>query len=137
MANLTITAAEVAIVKSYQQWTAPLAETIAVGEAVRIDTSTGKITPANGTDAAESRFWGILASIDGAGITGTVIKEGVIDVGNALSALAFDAPVYLSDTDGTLADAAGTVTVIVGRVVPAWAAGASADKLLHIVAGGA
>jgi hypothetical protein len=43
--------------------------------------------------------------------------------------MAFDAPVYLSDTDATLADTAGTVSTVIGRVVPGWNA-TTADKLL-------
>ena len=55
-------------------------------------------------------------------------------VGFALTALAYDAIVYLSDTDKKLADAAGTVSTIVGRVipVPATTLGTAYDKVLFI-----
>jgi len=39
---------------------------------------------------------------------------------NILDGLTFGAQVYLSDTPGRLADAAGTVSVPVGRVIPLW-----------------
>jgi hypothetical protein len=55
-----------------------------------------------------------------------------LDVGNALSALTYDDDVFLSDTDGTLADAAGTVSKIVATVVPGYAAIATYDKLLRV-----
>jgi hypothetical protein len=45
--------------------------------------------------------------------------------------MAFDADVYLSDTDGTLATTAGTTSLVVGTVVPGWAA-TTADKLLRV-----
>ena len=114
--------------------TAPLAESLAVGDMVRLDTSTGKFTGANASSAGEARQYGMLVSKDGAGAVGTAIRKGVVD-GFALSALDYDAPVYLSDTDKTIADAAGTVTTaIVGRVIPGFATtlGTAADKLLFI-----
>jgi hypothetical protein len=41
---------------------------------------------------------------------------------------------YLSDTDGTVADAAGTTSVVLGRVVPGFGTttGTAADKLFFI-----
>jgi hypothetical protein len=47
---------------------------------------------------------------------------------------AFNAAIYLSDTDGRLADAAGTVSKIAGRVLPGTAnlVGAAKDKLLFV-----
>jgi hypothetical protein len=51
-------------------------------------------------------------------------------VGDALSGIAYGVSVSLSDTDGTLADAAGTVSTVVGKVVPGWAG--SAKKLLRL-----
>jgi hypothetical protein len=55
----------------------------------------------------------------------------ILDVGEALAALAYGAVVYLSDTDGTLADAAGTVSTKVGNVLPGFAA-VTPDKLLRV-----
>ena len=55
----------------------------------------------------------------------------VVDVGDALSGLDFADSVYVSDTDGTLADAAGTVSKVAGTVVPGWAT-TSAEKLLRV-----
>lgn len=128
-----VTAGRVRVVESFIQQTAPLAETLAVGDAVRFDTATGKFTGANGSSAGEARMYGILVSKDGAGAVGTAIRKGLID-GFALAALDYDAPVYLSNTDKTLADAAGSTSVVVGRVSPAFGTtlGTAADKLLFI-----
>jgi hypothetical protein len=135
MTNLAlVTTGRVRVVESFIQATAPLAETLVVGDAVRFDTSTGKFTGSNASAAGEARTYGILVSKDGAGAVGAAVRKGVLD-GFALTALDYDAIVYLSDTDKTLADAAGTVTTaIVGRVIPGFATtlGTAADKLLFV-----
>ncbi len=133
MANLTITAAEVSPVRSERQITAPAIEAIDAGEWVRIDTSSGKLALGNGTDAAESRDGFISLTTAIAGETVTAVGKGsIIEVGDALAALTYDDDIYLSDTDGTLADSAGTVSKIVARVFPAFGA-TTADKLLELV----
>lgn len=132
MANLTITASAVAPVQVIEKFTGPASEAITAGMYVRLDTTTGKITPGNGTTAPESRNGGI--AVDGAnaaGITVTAVRKGIVDLGAALDALAFDADVFLSDTDATLATTAGTVSKVVGTVVPGWGA-TTADKLLRV-----
>lgn len=135
MADLAlVSTGRVRVVESIQQMTLPFAEACAIGDAVRIDTTTGKWTKANGTTAAEARVWGILVSKDGAGTVGTAIRRGVID-GFDLTNQAYDQAIQLSNTDGKLEDGTdATVDVVVGRVIPAWATtlGNSADKLLSI-----
>ncbi|MBX3012346.1 MAG: hypothetical protein KF832_12600 [Caldilineaceae bacterium] len=135
MADLAlVTTGKLNVVESIVQMTLPFAETCAVGDAVRIDTTTGKWTKANGTSAAEARVWGILVSKDAAGAVGTALRKGVID-GFNLSSQAYDLAIYLSDTDGKLEDStAPTVDVVVGRVIPAFATtlGTAADKLLQV-----
>ncbi len=128
MTDLVITS--VHIVEWVDKFDAPSGEVFAF-EAVRYHTD-GTLLPANGTDATEANFQGIATiESDRVGQAITVVRDGLLDVGEALAALAFGAPVYLSDTDGTLADAAGTVSVIVGRVVPGWGS-LAADKLLRV-----
>lgn len=118
MADIALTTANtVRVVESVVQMTLPAAEAITAGQAVRLDTSSGKFTKANGTAAGEARIYGIAAKTVAAGMPVTAVRKGVID-GYALSGLNYDAAVYLSDTDGTLADGNGTVTVAVGRVIP-------------------
>lgn len=124
----------VSIVESIHQMTLPAAEAITPGAPVRIDTSTGKFTAANGTAAGEARVWGIATGKKAipAGWPVTAVRRGVLD-GFTFSQ-AYDAAIYLSDTDATLADAAGTVSTVVGRVIPATATttGTAYDKLLSV-----
>lgn len=131
MADITIT--EVApVVVNERQFTGPAGEAIAAGQYVRLDPTTGKIVKGNATTAAEARSGGIALTGAVAGQTVTVAAQGaVLDVGDVLGDLDYDADVYLSDTDGKLADATGTVTKVVGRVIPAWGH-TTADKLLEI-----
>lgn len=133
MADIAVaTAGKIWVVASHRQHTAPAAEAIVAGAPVRFDTSTGKFTNANGTAAGEARVYGIATKSVAADEPVTAIRQGVLD-GFTFSQ-AYDAAIYLSDTDGRLADAAGTVSTIVGRVISAWATtlGAAADKLLSV-----
>lgn len=64
----------------------------------------------------------------------TAQREGLVDVGEALAALAFGAQVFLSSaTAGAMADAAGTVSVPIGVVWPGWGS-TTPDKLLKLEA---
>lgn len=133
MANLTITAAEVSPVQVFEQITAPTDEAISAGQMARYATATGKLTKGNGSTAAEARILGVaITTVTAAGANAcTVVKRGIVDLGDALDAVAYDAPIYASDTDGTLADTAGTVSTVIGRVIPGWGA-TTADKLLFV-----
>ena len=135
MADIALAvAAKVHIVESIQQMTLPAAEAITPGAPVRLDTTTGNFTNANGTAAGEARVWGVATGQKAiaAGLPCTAVRRGVLD-GFTFSQ-AYDAAIYLSDTDGRLADAAGTVSTVVGRVIPATASlrGAAYDKLLSV-----
>lgn len=134
MTNLTIT--ECRIVRWSDKFDAPSNEVFGF-EAVRYHTD-GTVTPANGTDAAEANFEGFACiESDRIGQAITVVRDGLIDIGNALSGVAIGTAIYLSDTDGQLSDGTGdsTVDVIFGRVVPGWA-NRTADKLLLVRKGG-
>lgn len=133
MTNLALTTAGyIHVVESLEQATLPALEAILAGAPVRIGT-TGKFQNGNGTDATEAGLYGIALRSVAAGESLTALKHGVLD-GYALAALAYNAKVYLSDTDGTLADAAGTVSLVIGRVMPGWSQtlGTAADKLLLV-----
>lgn len=127
------TAGKLRVVRSESQFTGVAAEAITIGQAVRIDTVTGKVTKSNGTGAAEARTLGIALKAAQAGEALSVLRKGILD-GFALGALDYDAAVYLSDTDGAIADAAGTVSLAVGRVIAGFATtiGTAADKLLMV-----
>lgn len=128
-----VTADRLRVVESIEQMTAPSAEAIEAGAPVRLDTATGRFTNANATNAGEARVYGIALHSVATGVALTAIAKGVV-AGYNLAALAYDAPVYLSDTDGTLADAAGTVSTVVGRVVPGFAEvlGSAPGKMLRV-----
>lgn len=135
MADLSITPADVHLVRFDEGGMlpdGPTNEALNAGEAVRIDATTGKYTPGNATTTTENAVRGIaINTVGAANLTISVLKKGVLDVGDALDGLNYGVPVYLSDTDGTLADAAGTTTVIVGRVIAGWG-DTSGDKLLLV-----
>jgi hypothetical protein len=128
-----VTAGTLNIVSSETQFTAPFAESVNVGQCVRLDATTGKWTKANATDSTENRIIGILVSRDAAGAVGTVVRKGVLN-GFDLAPLNFGAYLYLSDTDGTVADAAGTVSTLIGRVVSGFSTtlGTTSDKLFFL-----
>ena len=133
MALLTITSA--APVRVIEQITGPVGEAITKGQYVRLNPTTGKIELGNGTTTAEAKRGGIALESVVAGQSVTAIVSGLVDVGEGLVGLNFGVDVFLSDTDGTLADAAGTVSRIVGRVWPAWGA-TTADRILKVELGG-
>lgn len=129
MANLTVST--IRPVQVIEQFTGPAAEAITAGNYVRLNVTTGKIEKGNGSTAAEARKGGLSLNTASAGETVTALRKGLADLGNALGDLTYDDDVFLSDTDATLADAAGTVSLIVGTTVPAWGA-TTADKLLRL-----
>ena len=129
-----VTANTLRVVESIEQMTLPSAEAVVAGAPVRLDTTSGKFTNANGSSAGEARAYGIATRTVVANEPLTAVAVGVVD-GLDVSALAFDAALYLSNTDGRIADAAGTVSTIVGRVIPATGANLSAsayDKIVRV-----
>lgn len=124
--------------QSERQHTSQLAETCAQGDLVRFDLTNGSITGANGSAAGEAGGAdglgpiGILLEGGIAGEYRTFIERGKI-AGFNVSALNFGAPVYASNTDKALADAAGTFSRIVGRVIPATGNAAQPfDKIVQV-----
>lgn len=132
MADLTVTASAVRPASVIEQQISGAGGTITAGQVVRFDGTTGKIITAQADLAGNAGAIGI--AINGTAETGmrpTVVRRGILDVGNALNALAYGASVYLSNTAGTLADAAGTVSLVVGTVVPGYG-NTTPDKLLRV-----
>ena len=137
MANINLNAkatadARLDVVESIHQMTLPAAEAVTAGAPVRIDTTGGTFTNANGSSAAEARVWGIATRTVAAREPVTAIRRGVLDGFDLTQA--YDAAVYVSDTDGRLGDTAGTVSTVIGRVIPATAVplGTAYDKLLSV-----
>lgn len=132
MAAITVTAADVAPAKIIEQSTGPAGEVIDAGEVVRFDATTGKYVLANGTGAATAAGpLGVAITGGTTNIAISVLHKGYLDTGDALDALTFTAPVYLANVAGGLDSSAGSVSTVVGRVVPGWGA-TSADKLLRV-----
>lgn len=119
MADLSITPADVAAMTIIEQFTAPAAEAIDAGEYAKPDATTGKLELGQ-ANAAGNVGNGPGIALRSAAVNGelTILKKGIIYLGAALAGLSYDDPVYLSDTAGKLADAAGTVSTVVGHVVP-------------------
>ena len=63
--------------------------------------------------------------------TVTVVRQGLVDIGDALAGMNYGALVYLSDTDGTLADATGDHEGCRPGGASAWG-NTTADKLLRV-----
>lgn len=132
MADLTIVSSKIAPVQVIEQMTGPAGAALAPGDVVRLDTTTGKFVKAQGTAAPNAAAVGVvLTTAKAANQTVTVLRQGLLNVGDALTAAAFQASIYIGDTAGVLSDTAGTSTKVVGTVVPAWGA-AAVDKLLRV-----
>lgn len=133
MANIELTTANRVEVVVVWEMLPPLiaAEAIVAGAPVRIDTN-GKATNGNGTSTTENAVKGIATRTVAAGEALSCLKKGVMD-GFAFSQ-AYNAAIYVSDTDGRLGDAAGTASKIVGSVFPGNAVtlGTAPDKLLLV-----
>lgn len=91
------------------------AEAVDIGQAV-YQNSSGKAALADANAAGAQQIRGIALENVAAGQAVSVLVKGIL-YGLDLSGMAYDAVAYLSDTAGALADAAGTMTVNVGRVV--------------------
>lgn len=139
MAHVVVTTtARVEVVESIEQLTSIAAESITPGMIVRLDTSNGKFTAANGSSAAEARVYGVAVGTHTviAGLPVTAVRRGVLD-GFTLTDQAWDCAIYADDTDGMIGDAAGTVSVEIGRVIPSLAnlAGVALGKMLYVAVG--
>lgn len=89
------------------------AAALTAGQLVYQDTA-GKAAVADGSAAGTAQVRGVALTGAGAGQAVTVLRRGGVS-GFTISQ-AYDARVYLSDTAGAAADAAGTVPAVIGRV---------------------
>jgi hypothetical protein len=72
-----------------------------------------------------------IVNANAANVTTTLVRKGVLDVGDALAGMDYGDPVYLSDTAGKMADADPGGSVVIGEVIPGWG-DTTADKLLRV-----
>lgn len=105
-----------------------LGETASNGHAAAWNNQ-GRAVLARADQAARQQFRGVLVGRQGGAMS--LVKRGRLG-GYDVSALDYDAPVYLSDTPGAFDTAPGLVSVRVGRVVPA--SDPQRTKLLYIEA---
>ena len=115
MADLVVTAASVGMsdAQGSQTFNMIAAVAITAGQIVYRDAN-GKAALADASAAGTAGARGIALRTVAAGEPVTVLTEGECE-GFTISQ-AYDAPIFLSDTAGALADAAGTVTVAIGNV---------------------
>ena len=92
------------------------AEAITAGQAVYTVAATGKVGVAEADAAGKQQARGIALQGVGAGQAVEVLRRGHLH-GFTLTSQNYDDPIYLSDTAGALADAAGTLAVPIGLVV--------------------
>ncbi|MEB2351865.1 MAG: hypothetical protein OZ924_10670 [Burkholderiaceae bacterium] len=115
----------------------PAGAALAPGAPARFDAN-GKAIAADATVAGNAAAYGLNATrgVNQANITCQVVRRGKVALydangANVLAGLAYGAQVFLSNTPGRLADAAGTVSVAMGRVVPFWSANPP-EKVLEL-----
>jgi hypothetical protein len=129
MANLTVVAAEVAAVKIIDSFIIPRSEAVPVGGFGRVD-SNARLVLGNASAAGELGLRrGIVFELLSDNVR--VMAQGLLDLGTALDGLAIGDEVFISDDDGLLADAAGTVSCVAGIVVPGLGE-VTADNLLYV-----
>lgn len=117
MADIVVTADAVAVIfpDAAEIYDFVAAAAITRGQAVYVNSS-GKVDLADANGSGTLQFRGIALNPAGAGQAVSVLKRGHV-AGFTISQ-AYDAALYLSNTAGALADAAGGTSVNCGRVVP-------------------
>lgn len=135
MATLPVSGSAVAPVQIIEQFTAPAGEAITAGQVVRYNGDNGKFMLAGGTTAAgvAGPRYVAIHTANVANIAITAVAKGLIDLGgSALDGIAFGGTVFVGNAAGALDSAAGSVSVVAGYVVPGFAAGTAADRLLRV-----
>lgn len=134
----TLTLEYVQVVANYEpsSLTVKSGETIADrrGKYLRVDATTGKAMLGNATSADEiGGLRGIaLSDQKYVGDSVTLFRFGLLDFGDALDDMDYGESIHLSDTDGTLADTAGSTAAIVGKVFPVFEHDGTVKKLAYI-----
>ena len=132
MADLALTAAQIGVVFPLMAQIFPFvaAETLTAGQICYVNTD-GKLEAADANVGGEQQARVMALNGGGAGQAIDGLKEGHV-YGFTITQ-AYDAPIFLSDTIGLLADAAGTLEVPLGIVAPL-TDGSTVTKVLHFSA---
>lgn len=118
MADIALTAAQIEPIDPLSHseiYSGIAAAAITKGQIVYM-TTTGTIGVADANDAGKQQARGVALNAAGAGQAVSILKRGRC-AGFTVSGVNCSAPLFLSDTAGALADAAGTMTVPCGIVV--------------------
>ena len=130
MADLNITAEDVRYIESTLQ--ANIVPTVGyeAGQVLAVDGTTGKYALADA--GASPAAMGVAINSNTAGYGGgTIIKQGVVGLGDALGSIDVGAPIYLSATTaGTLADSG---TIKIGEVVSIVEVDGTLHKALRVM----
>lgn len=128
-----VTAGELRVEESLEQNTLPAGVAIAAGQSVREDTTTGKWALADASASGTADAYGMAVKTVPAGLPVTAIRRGVIE-GFDLDDQDYGEQIFLSDTAGGIADAAGTASRVVGAVIAVHThlIGGTPDKLLRV-----
>jgi len=118
MAAVTYTAAQIGLVDPIKAKTKNYKAGVAItkGQPVYIVAATGLLALADGNGSGTKQFRGIALNGGGINQAITVVEEG--EVAGFTLAGDYDSLVYVADAVGTYADAAGTVSIPIGRVAP-------------------
>lgn len=133
MAAVALTASKIAVVDGIHNIILPYVANVALTAGLPVYLmTTGKVAIADANGSGLQQFLGINMTAVGAGEVASILEEGGV-AGFTLTSLNAGARVYLSDTVGEYADAAGTMTVVVGQVRPiTTVAAATTDKYLYV-----
>jgi hypothetical protein len=133
MADLALTAAQVRVTKgNCEVHTGIASAAITVGQPVYIVTATGKYAVADANGASPlNTVRGIALNTAAAGKAVDVLVRGFL-YGFTLTAVDYGAQVFVSDTAGSLADAAGTASLPVGRCVGIPEANGTLVKAIYV-----
>ncbi len=118
MADITVNVANAGRVQADNDTTLARTGNVAFTglQAVFSDATTGKLILSDASVAGTAKFEGVAIYPSAADAPVTLLKEGALD-GLDVSGMSYGDEIFLSDNPGLLADAAGVVSVIVGKVI--------------------
>ena len=135
MADIPLSQPQLSLAKPlYQEQIAGMAgENLLAGDVVYIDSVTGYFKKASASTAVTAESYGIVVKDCDKNMPCTVFRSGNFG-GFDLTTNPYWGVIYLSDTFGRIADSPGTISKVLGHVVPAYgqALGSAPDKLVML-----